>query len=1106
MKRYIRHSLCAALATIALGCQSPLVYQGNRAPYAPDSGHHDLWDAIFRRRHADHKAPVAGDPMLVAARELTMLEDDVRRDGSIAVKTPDVWGDANLVSAIQEYESIMKANLGERFAETLQAYIARSDQAELHSMTTLSNGLSGGEAPKPGENGEVKETDVNNVTINGDITQPELFDLIGKAVEAAPPGVDGIGVEPTELDRQRSTFLHANQALRRRMIGDDNSRAAGYGLYLFRIPVSVIPGRETTEGYSAVASFRAQLQIEPTHLRNTFPKLVIADLVEGLTPRVMAEWDHAVEMRKQITALRLQVEQHNVAISPEMERQLKTSSYADRIRLLNEMLKNCAPVEILDQQAKAFVPQRGQLMHPQFHMNETAVGSQSIPSGAPYTSQPDVYGDAVIDSLVDEVVEHIETLPDSLALNPPKPEEVRRVIDGLLGQTHNVLLENHVYENNAVIISHAGDHFVRGQYDWVVRQRDAWFESIREYCLDEPFETASWLLALQSGILDRNLKKILDDLERNGKLAAGQCAAVEGVGFFTTSDPEAIRLWDLIVRETFPLHVFTLDPIVEEQNAYDAFSRRREMQLALAYSVATGSVFTANQKLQMSRALALDEATIALNRTAVGFAHGDDTFGWYFHPRIQTPPTESSNIGALARTIWSTGPTEHYDRKNRRLEPGIRECEVLIAMPSFVTGVSFDVTTNWEKLTRPGVTKRSYEEMLAQGSRLQRLRMCLQNPGNQQCYRPGDYPRLLSRIDQLETMLGMQTYTVNVPYQYDQTGSGLFDTGKRQQRPWIDYYYGLSFLDSAQPQVDFFITGKNFHPTLTHVIVGGVEKHLNANPDQEADVEVISRELLRVRVAGLNPNVTRNGFFEVRVGTPAGLSNPVVIGEYAAVAPPVPAPYVWKHPVNYTGFLCVDACGVNRVHVEGLPDLHMAPNANIAIPQGGAISFDVSVTFKSGLTRTLPAINLIPVTGLTVPACRFQEELNKSVGDPVGGIKATEEREGIITCIPYFFPDAWAPERLPAPVTIELKLLPGDLPLCGPGCPTALLPAPAPPAPVAPAGPNIVPDPTPSAPQQSPAPGTEPAQPASSSGQSTSGAALQKFLQATPVHYRPLSN
>ena len=79
--------------------------------------------------------------MLEVARDLTMLEDDIRRDGSITVKKPDVWGDGNLIASIQEYERLMAlgdhAAFDKRFSESVQAYIARSDQGEFLSATAI---------------------------------------------------------------------------------------------------------------------------------------------------------------------------------------------------------------------------------------------------------------------------------------------------------------------------------------------------------------------------------------------------------------------------------------------------------------------------------------------------------------------------------------------------------------------------------------------------------------------------------------------------------------------------------------------------------------------------------------------------------------------------------------------------------------------------------------------------------------------------------------------------------------------------------------------------------------------------------------------------------
>lgn len=327
-----------------------------------------------------------------------------------------------------------------------------------------------------------------------------------------------------------------------------------------------------------------------------------------------------------------------------------------------------------------------------------------------------------------------------------------------------------------------------------------------------------------------------------------------------------------MIEENFPIHVFALDPQVEEQNVYDAFNRRLELQLALAIGVAQRR-FGLSQRLAMSRQLELEMATIDLNRTAVAFTHGNDTFGWYFRPRVQAPPTESTNIGALVRTLWSTGPTEHYDMKHRKLEPGIRECEALVAMPSFVTQVDFDITTNWEKLHKPGATKRSYEEMIALGSRIHTLRQQLYAVTDQDCYRPGDFSRLASRVEQMEKMLALQTHSVNVPYEYEISGTDLFDTGDAHLRPVLHDFHGLEYVkEGIKEEVHVFLTGKNFHPTLTHVIIGGSESHSTV----PGEVEVISRELLQVKIKTLNKELSDKEFV-VRVGTPAGLSGPLTI-------------------------------------------------------------------------------------------------------------------------------------------------------------------------------------------------------------------------------------
>ena len=151
----------------------------------------------------------------------------------------------------------------------------------------------------------------------------------------------------------------------------------------------------------------------------------------------------------------------------------------------------------------------------------------------------------------------------------------------------------------------------------------------------------------------------------------------------------------------------------------------------------------------------------------------------------------------------------------------------MIAMPSFLTQVTFDVTTNWERTSTPGRSKRSYEELITQGCKLEQLKQCLNSkPCIENC-REQDLERLSSRVEQMEQMLGLQTYKVDLPFDFEHATAGLFDQGERSLTPIVHGYYGLNTLAVVEKEnpdksktassAEFFITGKNFHPTLTHV-------------------------------------------------------------------------------------------------------------------------------------------------------------------------------------------------------------------------------------------------------------------------------------------------
>ncbi|GEM_PF-2985092 len=960
--------------------------------------------------HRDGVGKVCEDSLLAFAHEITKLEDDILNDGTITAKAPDVWGDANLMAFIQEYDLLMKQEAS-KFDATLSAFIARSDQYTLQSTTSLGMALSNGQnvaAPAP----QVPTVAATLVDLPDENTQ--AFGFLKAAIHGFQPASDfKLAIEPNEQLRQESTYILVNQALRRRNAGDDNTQAPGYGLYKFHIPISVLPGRHTARGYSAVATFRARLVVDETNLRTTIPKLAIAELVDNLDPYIREHWNDSFVSEKSTA---------------------KPSS-------------------------------------------EDPALTERTPSGGPISYSLDVtnvtkvYGQDSIDTLR-------RLAQEKFGKQPPKSNDLRAFLFDQLGYAHVVMDRVGAYQHGATYIMCAAETVARGgspvtstglppctkplkeepcfscgQFAGGTSWRCQWLDMMCNQVQDCDVVKISWLVAIQTGLLNENLKTILKELAMNGVLTDDYRDAPnrQDLQFFNPEmTPVMLPLWQTIVNEMFPIHVFALDPQIEEQNVYDAFSRQRLLQWALAFGVASGR-FNMQQRLAASRQLALDMATIAYNRTVVGFTHGNDTFGWYFHPRVQTPPEESSRIMAFLRMIWSTGPTRHYDLSHRRLEPGIRECEVLVAMPGFVSQVAFDMTTNWEKVTCPGSAKRSYESMVEQGGRLHRLRTQLTNIKDLGCYRPGDYERLLSRLDQLEHMLGLQIHYVRVPYQYEIAGSDLFDKGDQQLRPVLFDYYGLDFVATGNGKdACFFLSGKNFHPTLTHVIVGGYEAHSLLAPDRNpagsepqphggalADVEVISRETLRVRVKDLNAELSLPNEFTVRVATPAGISNPLTLRSKTAQTSK--SEFSWA-PKPLTGWICISQDGNPRkadlyIQVADSYKLEIANNSPITWQYMGGrprVQLGWTAVLADGKTVSLPPTESeVDHNGIVyLTDTNTWRPLKKAVRDNI----FTPHDVIRIASKSLLRIDGWPYIEL-GPITIELSQQAG-INLCSPGIPS----------------------------------------------------------------------
>ena len=119
-------------------------------------------------------------------------------------------------------------------------------------------------------------------------------------------GGGNLGLEPTVyLDEKKRYLDHLNQ-IRRVNLGDDNADTAGYALYLIRMPISIQPGEKTQRGYGAVLNASVRPDFAPDFLYTTFRSLVVADLVDQLSPVVFGilERGQDVEQERKLAEIK----------------------------------------------------------------------------------------------------------------------------------------------------------------------------------------------------------------------------------------------------------------------------------------------------------------------------------------------------------------------------------------------------------------------------------------------------------------------------------------------------------------------------------------------------------------------------------------------------------------------------------------------------------------------------------------------------------------------------------------------------------------------------------------------------------------------------------
>ena len=898
MRRFATLARAAALVGLVL-----------QTAHAREFGH--VFRTLAAPLQAAHRIPPppSDDPCLEdLAKQMDWLEHHLACYGTVVAKQPDVWGQSRLTRARLEYEEEMRKQIG-LFTERTTASIRRSDQAYLGMALALQSASGRRRTTQdvavPDATGSASV--INTIqglipTGNESAGRADPVVIARTAPFAMPPNPAGfqfddapLSLEPTVHLDQLSRYLNHLNELRRVNEGDDSSDAPGYSLNLVRIPVSVTPGSRTRKGHGAEITVIAEPCLGDDLLPTTFRSLVINDLVDVIAPaltwavndRDCLAWaetivagDGRIASRK---ALPEEAQSRERWGLPRAE-----PSHRQGVMAAMQSLRAKLPT-ITPSSAPSMKTRRSRLPIPSSQLADVAgIGQMAIlihDTHAALVNHPDSRPCIGYLEVRGHLAEELEAAYDFLALDAR-----RHVWQELPGWNLAALVRSRQARDLAAARCRFFAAIGTGGEDGIEligHVADADGPNVTGtdeagICCEDPQPTTpicrtttavlAWAILVESSLLN---ERLLADT-REAATARGQAAGPGGCGgpfYGPDPPPEARAAFADYVRTRWPIRVFALDPVSNEQNVDDSYARRRELQIAMAMASATGPL-NAQAMQRYTRRLELDMATVALNKTAVGFAHGSDTFGWRFYPRVQTPPTRGT-LATLGETVCG-GPSSDADLAQRQLEPGQRECAAIIVMPAFVPWITLDVRTNWFSLTHPKQIDPGMSQTLTLSRAVQSMRTtaqaCSRCPGP---HAADSLPHMMRMIDQLERKLPVQTLQAQIPHENTSGGFELFNSGISDLAPELLGWYGAPGVDPTAV-TSLFLIGKGLSVHDTRVIAGG----------RPVRFRLLSREIIQVDIPSGAATVP---WLPPTVATARSATRGLVL---ASAAEPLPEPSV----------------------------------------------------------------------------------------------------------------------------------------------------------------------------------------------------------------------
>jgi hypothetical protein len=624
-------------------------------------------------------------------------------------------------------------------------------------------------------------------------------------------------LESTVVLDEHSNYLNHLSQLRRVNAGDDLADRPGYGLYLVRIPVTLSPGPKSRRGKGAIITVSAKSVMTRDTLRGALRNAVINETVNYLTQAICNQWteDGARTSGPGSGAFAL------VAFAD-------TELFYGRknIELLSDEAKLQLAGDLGDEphhrSARVAEWVRGELEASYHLLEEAATPSHSTQFASASDPLEDL-GEQVARRDFARIAQIQAGAVDDPMIKKVSGQQQNPVVDELAGRRNRVV------------------------------------------------SILGFALKIQAAGVNRRLKNDMAD-----QVPSLDKKALKSISLFEPEvSDEAFHDFEKYVEAKWPLRVYAIEPVIAQQNVADVFGRRSESALDLVESGLIGP-FKAVAGFASDRRAAEDETAIRLNPTMVGFGAGQSTFGWIFYPRVQTGAGRNGRFMADMAMLLN-GQVPDPAGSDQSIEPGQRECTVLIEMPNFIPKIEFVTVADWFRTSDAGDGQKAD---LERASVLGRKLVAAENAINQAKvegqYRPEEYQIAMNRIRQLRDMMPTQRLVIRVPFSGDHNDSRIFCSQGLQLRPSLVGWHGKPPVRGEESTI--FLEGRNFSVHDTHVIAGG----------KLAPSVLVSRNLLQVTIAkdaSATPSASKTDLLDINVGTPSGVSNHLLIPISSAAAP-----------------------------------------------------------------------------------------------------------------------------------------------------------------------------------------------------------------------------